>query len=380
MLGPIFAREWLTLPRRSRHYGLRAAYLGMLWVLGLTIWQAAVGWQREATLGDIARFGHLQFQVLTYLQLLLVLFFAALSSAGSITQEKDRRTFVLLLLTDLRNHEIVLGKLAGSLLEILMLLVGTIPIYCLNLFLGGVDGRQILQAVVILAASALPAGALGVLVALWRDKTFQALALTVLFLVLYLCLVQGLSLIPQVTDTVTADQVAVWQACLQPFLALRSVIDPTRDLELGIPVAYLFAGAMLAISVILTLWGMVWLRRWNPRGEPIIQRDRPADLEEKDRAKAHAAPGAARQVWANPILWREVATRAYGRRPLLIKAAYFIVVAFVCYSAFGDTQSSSWAAARGLAPVAILSLLLISAQAVTAITSERDTAHSTCCS
>src|SRR5436309_783755 len=37
MLGPIFAREALTLPRRARHYVMRTVYLGLLWVLGLTV-------------------------------------------------------------------------------------------------------------------------------------------------------------------------------------------------------------------------------------------------------------------------------------------------------------------------------------------------------
>src|SRR5580704_9194075 len=143
MLGPIFAREWLTLPRRSRHYALRTVYVGVLWVLGLTVWQATVGWDQVATLGDLARFGLLQFQILLFMQLTLTLFFSALSAAGAITQEKDRRTFVLLLLTDLRNYEIVLGKLFGSLLQIGLLLLAVVPILSINLLLGGVDGLQI---------------------------------------------------------------------------------------------------------------------------------------------------------------------------------------------------------------------------------------------
>src|SRR5205814_9986237 len=58
--------------------------------------------------------------------------------------------------------------------------------------------------------------------------------------------------------------------------------------------------------------------------------------------------------------------------PLLVKAAYVVVLGLMCYYAFAGLQSREWAAARGLVPVSILSLLLVSAQAVTAITSERD--------
>src|SRR5712692_1338154 len=90
LLGPIFAREWLTLPRRPRHYVMRAAYLGALWILGLTAWQATVGWNRTATLGDAARFNVMLFQLLTLkVQLPLLLFFASVSAASTITQEKD---------------------------------------------------------------------------------------------------------------------------------------------------------------------------------------------------------------------------------------------------------------------------------------------------
>jgi ABC-type Na+ efflux pump permease subunit len=377
MLGPIFNRELLTLPRRPRHYGLRVAYLGLLWVLAVTTWQAVVGWERGATLGDAARFGLQLFKLLTYVQLAFLLFFAALSAASAVTLEKDRRTFVLLLLTDLRNHEIVLGKLLGSLLQILLFLAGTVPVFMVLLLLGGVAPGQVVRATVILAGTAVAAGSLGCLVALWRDKTFQTLALTVLFLVLYLCLVHALSALPALVSAVPEQAVASAQQWLEPFLALQSVLEPAdrAAVAAGLDPAVGFAVTMLGLSVLLNLWAIRRLRVWNPSGEPVMQREKPEEEEEKDRARAHAAPGPVRRVWANPILWREVATRAYGRRPLLVKLAYFLVLALVCYYALAPVvagQRREWAAAWGLVPVGVLSLLLVSAQAVTAITSERD--------
>src|SRR5262249_42272190 len=104
MLGPIFNREWLTLPRRPRHYLMRTVSLGALWVLAFTVWQTTVGWEYPATINDLARFGLLLFQLLAYVQLVLLLFFSGLAGASTIAQEKDRRTFILLLMTDLRNH------------------------------------------------------------------------------------------------------------------------------------------------------------------------------------------------------------------------------------------------------------------------------------
>jgi hypothetical protein len=252
--------------------------------------------------------------------------------------------------------------------------------------LGGVAPFQVAQATLILAATALAAGSVGTLVALWRDKTFQSLALTVLYLVLYLCVVRGL---PIVVGWLPTAESSRWetlahdaQACLDPFVALQSVLGASNEEAGTFPAAYGYAAAMLMLTVVLNVWGTMRLRVWNPSGEPIMQRERPED-EDIDRAKAHAAPGMARQIWANPILWREICTRAYGRRPLLVKLAYAVVLGLVCYYALapllGSHQDSSASggllpvAALGLVPVTVLSLLLVSAQAVTAITSERDT-------
>jgi ABC-type transport system involved in multi-copper enzyme maturation permease subunit len=375
LLGPIFNREFLTVPRRTQHYVARTAYLGTLWVVAVTIWLATGIFTRTATLGETARLGPLLFQLLTFVQLALFLFFAALSTASAVAQEKDRRTFVLLLITQLRNEEIVLGKLLGSLLPIGLLLLATVPALMLLMLLGGVAPHQVGQAVLVLAATALAAGSLGGLIALWRDRTFQALALTVLFLVLYLCLVRGLALIP-------ADGAWVqrWQQWLDPFEALRSVQDPTAIWAAGLAPAYGFALTMLAFTLILNAWALWKLRVWNPSGEPIMQREAPAeadeDLDPARRASAHAAPGAVRHVGPNPILWREVFTRAYGRRPLLVKTAYLVVLGLICYYALAPVvrhEPLTFAAAYGLIPVGVLSLLLVAAQAATAITSERDT-------
>lgn len=373
MLGPIFNRELVTVPRRSGHYGARAAVVGLLGILGTTTWQATVGFDRDATLGETAAFGLLLFQIVAFVQLLLTLFFAALSAASAVSQEKDRRTFVLLLITDMRDYEIVLGKLLGALLPISVQLLVTAPVLALFLLLGGIDPEQVVQAVLVLAASAVAAGSLGGLVALWRERTFQALALSVLFLVLYVSAAQAVGAFVNPTAL----------AWLDPFAAMQSVLEATPTP--GLAPAYGFVLVMLGWTAVLNGVGIWKLRAWNPSGEPIMQREGAAaaaantanEAEEiEKRAKAHAAPGAARGVWANPVLWREIRTLAYGRRPLLVKFAFGVALAAILYFAVSELNRPggrpAFASAYGLVPVAVLSLLLVSAQAVTAVTSERD--------
>src|SRR5687768_6146676 len=168
--------------------------------LGVTAWLATGGLIQDATLGDTARFGLLTFQIFTFVQLTLVIFFAALSAASTVAQEKDRRTFILLLLTDLRDSEIVLGKLLGSLLPIALLLLGTLPVLALLLLMGGITPEQVFQSWFIIVASAFAAGSLGGLIALWRERTFQSLALAMLTLVLYFCVVELLGVVGLISD------------------------------------------------------------------------------------------------------------------------------------------------------------------------------------
>ena len=195
--GPIIAREVLTAPRPPRFYVARASYAGLLFILMWTAWQLLVGWQDATELGLIARFGAVLFQMFARLQLALMLFFAPLAAATAVAHEKDRRTFVLLLMTDLSDLEIVLGKLLASLLQIVTLLLAAAPVYFLCILLGGVSPMQILEVLVVTAAAGLAGGCLGLLVALARDRTFQSLALTVLAIVLGLALIEaGLMLAP----------------------------------------------------------------------------------------------------------------------------------------------------------------------------------------
>src|SRR5205823_1606508 len=130
----------------------------------------------------------------------------------------------------------VLGKLLGSLLPIALLLLGTLPVLALLLLLGGITPEQVFQSWLIIVATAFAAGSLGGLIALWRERTFQSLALAVLTLVLYFCVVGLLGVVGLVAeayaDTSSAarwlhgvDWVAV-QAWLDPFRALLGILEP----------------------------------------------------------------------------------------------------------------------------------------------------------
>jgi hypothetical protein len=85
---------------------------------------------------------------------------------------------------------------------------------------------------------------------------------------------------------------------------------------------------------------------------------------------------ATRRVWDNPVLWREMRTWAYGRKILVIRLAYLLLFGLAAASLYrtiagGQTMTVALGAGA-LGTLFFLSLVLVNAQAVTSMTSERD--------
>ena len=366
LAGPIFTREALTLPRQMKSYLIRAGYLFAFFVLLYTASQATFGWQQYRSIGATARFGAYVFQIFAFVQLTLLIFAGLLFSAGNVAAEKDRRTMLLLLMTDLKDRELVIGKLLASLLNVFTLLLCSLPMFIFIRILGGVSLSQIGWALAITAASTYVAGSWGVFVAFWREKTFQTLSVGLLGFVAFLAFVE------LVTFLVGAETTAGrWIGALDPYRALLTVVSPFSSTDLtriGQLSMWPTFGVLVGLALILNVATIVNLRRWNPSKTIYIA------------AKNNESGGRtreARTVWSQPIIWREIMTKAYGRKVFLIKLAYVIFAIFIGYAMLGTPSSAlvlgmiSWPG-LGFILLGLLSLLLINAQAVTSVTSERD--------
>jgi ABC-type Na+ efflux pump permease subunit len=416
-----------------------------------TAWQQVMGWQDVRELGVMARFGGILYVMFAMLQLTLMLFFAPLFTAAAVSYEKDRRTFTLLLMTDLSDLEIVLGKLVAGLLNILMILAASIGLVSLCVLFGGISFSQVVNLYAVTAASGVAGGALGLLIALWRDRTFQSISLTILMVVFS---VTGVEVFAIFFPTLEFMGVPLAQV-LNPYRAMLAVLYPASDQLTGVmrATSLVYIGARLTFAATLVAFGTWMLRVWNPgRNEPRELREGAEGegieslievAEEPAQASARAGratvgagsaaasgagsayasggsvavatrdagldsdPGGAvglpgemapttglhvprrthrrisakakqyRQPWANPILWRELMTRAYGAKPLIIKGCYVLLylLGMVFFYLLSRGIESPLETGSALIPIGltILSLILINAQGVTALTSERDT-------
>jgi ABC-type transport system involved in multi-copper enzyme maturation permease subunit len=365
---------------------MRTVYAVALLLLICTALMILINTQIIQNVGDMARFGAVLFQILAPLQLALIMFLSAMQSASSIAIEKDRQTLILLLMSRLTNSELVLGKLFASLLNIGVMLITSLPIFMLIVLFGGTSFEQVAWTFAVTATTAFAAGSLGALVALWREKTFQTLALVAISIVFWLGIWEGIGLAGIGLAGFTGDQIA---GATSPIRAILSASQPTVASTWPIAVApYLVVATSLGF--LMCLIGVLKVRSWNPNRE-IRAGQTAEDAEtEIDLFSGHVDDRArvtnkkSRRVWDNPVLWRETCTWAYGKKILFIRAVYWILATCVFLAILSMVNSGAAtrttseagvsvpATAKPLAPFILVSIVLVNALAVTSITTERD--------
>ncbi|WDI43474.1 ABC transporter permease subunit [Bremerella sp. P1] len=415
-IGPVFTREAAVTPRRSKFYVYRAVYVAALFLLMCTAWLVLAGTQVIASVGDMARFGASIFHILAPIQLCLVIFFAAFSAAGAVAQEKDRKTLILLLMTRLNNSELVLGKMLASLINVFALIMAAAPVFCALFLFGGVSAGQVFRVLLVTFITALAAGSIGSTIALWREKTFQTLALTAMLVTVLL----GFSVVVSqrvLFDRLLGISAADWATAINPIWAVMEAANPFPAAEGNLA----SIGGVIGLHVLIMSFGIVIMngiaialvRVWNPSREARRGKEMEAkQLEESiwgaehDMAKLDEAAdqNAAneqrrsghvdarttevkidhRQVWENPILWRETQTWAYGRKVLIIKFVYLALALAATYMLYsmvaagtavyrGDQLGTTIPPiAWGIVPLYLISLVIVNALAVTSVTNERD--------
>lgn len=403
ILGPVFQREAVLAPRRPKFYLTRTVYVIALLILMCTAWLVVAGTQIIRNVGDMARFGAVLFQILAPLQLAVVAFGAAIVSASAVAQEKDRRTLILLLMTRMSNAELVLGKLLASLLNVFVMLVAALPLFMMIPMFGGVSFTQVFHAFLVTALTVLAAGSLGSTLALWREKTFQTLAMTALSLVAWIGLCEAVHFFGQGRD-IAGWSVEAMVVTLSPLRAILTTVQPSLA-DTGV---FSFAAFALAAAAVLNLWAVLRVRVWNPSRElrlVVPEREEAKSIWGVEHDLAQPAPGRetaaaaeaaraghvdarirksaakTRHVWDNPILWREICTWAYGRKVLIIRMGYLLLFAMAA-SGLYHLLAADAAGTRPDAVVApsawplafffLVSLVLVNALAVTSITNERD--------
>jgi ABC-type transport system involved in multi-copper enzyme maturation permease subunit len=375
--GPVFVYEWLTAARRWQVYALRAGFIGAILIGLCFVWSQVNRFRPEqetVKLADLAAYGQAIFMTIVWVELSLVLLAAPAATAGAVCLDKARGTLEHMLVTDLSNAEIVLGKLAARLVPVLGLVACVLPVVALTSLLGGIDPLALFGAFLVAIGCAFVGCSLAMALSVYGRKTHEVLMLTYLILIAWIIapvLLEIASFLLTGTPRgiggpALADRVALSNPY---FLALAPYQMPAK-VDVG---TYLgFLAVCLAVSAAPVVLATARVRRVALR-----QAERPASGRSRRLARLYRLltpprlPGPSLE--GNPVAWREW----HRSRPSLMMR-----VAWGLYAALGLfwilVASSPWGFPGAVEMISVanavqvsIGLLLLSVASATSLAEER---------
>jgi ABC-type transport system involved in multi-copper enzyme maturation permease subunit len=204
-------------------------------------------------------------------QSLMVAFITPAITAGTVTIEREQRSYELLATTPLRPVDIIRGKLAAAVAFVMLLLTASLPLVSLSFLVGGVSPSEIFFSYVIIGLSAFVYGATGIFWSATLKTTAGATVvtyLTVMALFIVTSVPGAFAAGPGATGGVLPE--APFQS-LNPLTATFQAVKPEQFFQLQIPswigsvVLNLLTALLISVSAMARLEHFDPPRPWWPR-------------------------------------------------------------------------------------------------------------------
>jgi ABC-type transport system involved in multi-copper enzyme maturation permease subunit len=368
-LGPVFAFEWLMTTRRWQLYAARSLFVAAILAGLFLVWttERDENPAARASLRAQARIGEQLFYTVIGIQLVLVMLAAPAYTAGAVCLDKARGALIHLLVTDLSNAEIILGKLAARLAPVLGLVGCTVPIVFLSLFFGGIQPEALIGAFLATIGVAIFACTLALTLSVWAQKTYEVLLATYMVQLLMLLANPCWKAFAWYWPTMPApprwfEHLNVFWVTFGPYVS-PGAMPLSEQAE--------FLAECLAVSSVMALAAVLCVRSVTIR-----QSGRP----EKEKRRRM---GLVRRRWLpgpsldpNPVLWHEWHRRRPSRWTRAVWGLYAILGVVFAGLAAGrclNDQGFMGVELTMIVDTALVSvgLLLVSVASVTALADER---------
>ncbi|MCW1926777.1 ABC transporter permease [Bhargavaea beijingensis] len=169
---------------------------------------------------------YLLFTMLTYIQLVLVLFITPGLTAGAISSEREKQTLNMLLTTSQTSFQIIIGKLLSSIAFLVLMLVSSLPLYSIVFLYGGVSPKQLLQLLFYFLLTTVAIGSLGVMFSTLIRKTIISMIATYGSVLALLAVTGFLSVFFAVLSQGGASPAAHLFAAINPAVLTASLLAP----------------------------------------------------------------------------------------------------------------------------------------------------------
>lgn len=255
-MNPIIKKDVKVTSRSMKMAWALLAYEGILafiFIIALSIISYESRYSYQNSYSELIAL----FPWLAITQVGIVTLAIPIMTASSISGEKERQTFDIMMTTCLTPIEIVFGKVFSAVTEVMLFVVASIPIMALAFVLGGLSWWTLFLFLIVIFIFATLAGSIGVLCSSFSRKSIVSiiLAFVAYFLVEFLT---TLPLIWEAAIKITSSSGGEPTITLLPLL-LNPVVFLEEFFMLAMTGESLFSGDVIDVDFISVLMhGPLW--------------------------------------------------------------------------------------------------------------------------
>ena len=184
LTGPIFNKELVVSSRRRRNYVLRFVYITLLALFVVMLWIEEVQYGGSALYraSRMSQAGKSIVAIVVWFQFIMCQLVAIVMLSTSISDEIYHKTLGVLMTTPISSFQIVMGKLLSKLLQLIILLVISLPLLTIVRIFGGIPWDFILSSLCITLATAIFFGSVSLFFSIFCRRAYVTIIVSFLVL------------------------------------------------------------------------------------------------------------------------------------------------------------------------------------------------------
>jgi ABC-type transport system involved in multi-copper enzyme maturation permease subunit len=388
LTGPIFNKELRVSSRRKKNFFLRFAYVLLFTAFISFVWFVTTRIRGSASLvyqvSRMSQTGKYITTTIIWFQFIAIQLIAIVMLSNAISDEIYHRTLGLLMTTPISSFQIVIGKLSSKLLQLVLLLVISMPLLAIVRVMGGVPWGYVVSSLCMTLTAAIFAGSVSLAFSITNRHSHSVIVRTVFVcLLFYIGPPAVVSLVQFAYQVRIVSEAALFY--MNPFIALgfatESMLSPvSAGLALSWP---LHCVIMLAFSAMLLVFSTLRVRKVGLRqatGQAGIfasrKERRMAGGKLKTKMLSRSTSRHIKPVKGPPIIWKEMITLwiknfRIGAILTSFLAVLFLVVVYG-YCLYKDWLGHEEAHIAFILVYFFFGLLRTASSAATSITSEKE--------
>lgn len=182
-LNPVFKKELSLNARTMRTSWIVFFYNIVLMIVAILM--ISQGYSDYRYTGYMAYSNMLYlYIIMSYIEFGMLLLIVPAITSGAISQERERQTLDILLSTQMKPYQIIIGKMEISIYIVFILAVSSMPVIALTFMFGGIGMLDIFALIFVLVVETIVIGSIGIFYSSICKKTTLATLMTYLTLAL----------------------------------------------------------------------------------------------------------------------------------------------------------------------------------------------------